>query len=315
VSRQPTRVFVAGATGAIGRQLVPRLVAAGYEVAGTTRKQAKLEAIRAMGATPVPLDALDRDQVLAAVTAYKPDVIVHELTDLGGLEMRSFAKDFEVTNQLRTRGTDNLLGAGRNVGVRRFIAQSYAGWPFARTGSRIKTEDEPLDPQPAAVMRVAFDAIGYVERTTLAADWTEGIVLRYGSFYGPGAGLAADGNQLGLLRKRRWPLIGNSEGVWSFIHVADAAEATVAAIERGSRGIYHVVEDDPPAAAEWLPVVAKRLGAPPPLRVPLWLGRLLGGEAAAIVMTEIRGASNAKAKRDLGWQPKHNWRVDLGAAD
>lgn len=293
---------------------MPRLVAAGYEVAGTTRTPSKLDGVRAMGAAPLLLDALEPDRVHAAVVAFKPDVIVHQLTDLGGLQMRSFAKDFEVTNQLRTRGTDYLLEAGRSVGVRRFIAQSYAGWPFARSGSRIKTEDEPLDPQPAAVMRAAFEAIGYVEQTTLAADWTEGIVLRYGSFYGPGSGLAADGDQLALIRKRRWPLIGGSEGVWSFIHVADAADATVAAIARGSRGIYHVVEDDPPQAAEWLPAVAKRIGAPAPLRMPLWLGRLLGGEAAAIVMTEIRGASNAKAKRDLAWQPKHAWRDSLGVS-
>jgi nucleoside-diphosphate-sugar epimerase len=307
------RVFVAGASGAIGRQLVPRLVAAGHEVAGTTRTESRLDAIRGMGATPFLLDALDRDRVLHAVADFHPEVILHEMTDLGGLDMRTFAKDFEATNRLRTQGTDHLLEAGRAAGIRRFIAQSYAGWPFARSGSRVKTEDEPLDPEPAAAMRTAFEAIQHCEGATLAADWTEAIVLRYGSFYGPGTGLDLDGEQLALVRKRRWPLIGKSEGVWSFIHIADAAEATLAAIERGTRGIYHIVEDDPPTAAEWLPVVAARLGAPPPLRVPKWLGRILGGEAATVVMTEIRGASNAKAKRELAWQPKHSWRDSLGA--
>lgn len=307
------RVFVAGASGAIGRQLVPRLVEAGHVVTGTTRSDSKVEAVRALGATPVLVDAFDREALRRAVLDFRPEVIVHELTDLVGLGMRSFEADFEQTNRLRTEATDDLLVAGREVGIKRFIAQSYAGWPFARTGSRIKTEDEPLDPKPAGVMRKAFDAIAYVERATVAAEWTEGIVLRYGSFYGPGTGLASDGDQLALVHARRWPLIGASEGVWSFIHIADAAEATVLAIDRGRRGIYHIVEDDPPAAREWLPAVAARLGAKPPLRLPRLVGRLLGGEAATVVMTEIRGASNEKAKQDLGWQPRHNWRHDLGA--
>ena len=304
---------MAGASGAIGRQLTPRLIAAGYEVAGTTRTPSKAEHVQATGAKPVVMDALDREAVLAAVAAFRPDVIIHELTDLGGLAMRTFDRDFEVTNRLRTEGTRHLLEAGRAVGSRRFIAQSYAGWPLERSGSRLKTEDDPLDPQPARIMRAAFEAIAACERLVLDADWIEGIVLRYGSFYGPGTGLAADGNQLDLVRKRRWPLIGDSAGIWSFIHVADAADATVAAVEQGSRGIYHVVEDDPPAASEWLPAVASRIGAPPPMRVPRLVGRVLGGEAATIVMTEVRGAANDKAKRELAWQPRHAWRQHLGA--
>jgi nucleoside-diphosphate-sugar epimerase len=309
------RIFVAGATGAIGRQLVPRLVAAGHDVAGMTRTSAKLDTVRSMGATPLLADALDAEQVAAAVAGFEPEVIVHELTDLTGLNMRDFAGSFAVTNRLRTVGTDHLLAAGRAVGIRRFVAQSYAGWPFARTGGPVKTEDDPLDPEPIESMREAFAAIGHVERATLDATWTEGVVLRYGSLYGPGTGLDVGGEQLELIRARRWPVIGSGAGVWSFIHVGDAAEATVAAIERGTRGIYHVVDDDPAPLAEWLPAVAHRIGAKPPMRLPRWLGRLLAGEAATVVMTEIRGASNAKARRELGWRPGHSWRDSLGPAE
>jgi nucleoside-diphosphate-sugar epimerase len=307
------RIFVAGATGAIGRQLLPKLAAAGHEVAGMTRTPAKLDDVRAMGAAPILADALDASEVSAAVTGFRPEVIVHELTDLGGLDMRDFEGSFVATNRLRTVGTDNLLAAGHAVGIRRFVAQSYAGWPFARSGSRVKTEDEPLDPDPIPPMRPAFEAIGYLERTTLAADWTEGIVLRYGSFFGPGTGLDLGGEQLELIRTRRWPVIGDGEGVWSFIHVEDAADATVAAIERGTRGVYHVVDNEPVPIAQWLPVVAARIGAKAPLRLPRWLGRIVAGEAATVVMTEIRGASNAKARRELGWQPRYSWRDRLGA--
>jgi nucleoside-diphosphate-sugar epimerase len=306
------RVFVAGATGAIGRQLVPRLVAAGHEVAGMTRTPSKLDDLRAMGATPILADALDRGHVIGAVKGVAPEAIIHELTDLGRLNMRRFAKSFETTNRLRTEGTDNLLAAAREAGVRRFIAQSYAGWPFARTGRPIKTEDEPLDPNPVPATRAAFEAIAYLEQATIANKWTDGIVLRYGSFYGPRTGLDVEGDQLALLRRGRWPVIGDGGAIWSFIHVADAADATVAALERGKHGIYHVVEDDPPTVAEFLPVVAERIGARPPMRVPRWLGRLLAGEAGTVLMTEIRGASNEKAKRELGWTPRHNWREDLG---
>ncbi|HEY3019213.1 MAG TPA: NAD(P)-dependent oxidoreductase [Solirubrobacteraceae bacterium] len=307
------KVLVAGATGALGKQLVPRLVANGHEVVGMTRTASRGEAVRALGATPVVADALDPDAVGGAVAQAQPEVIVHQLTALAGsLDMRHFDRDFAATNRLRTEGTDHLLAAGRAVGVRRFVAQSFAGWPFARTGGPVKSEDDPLDPAPAKAMQRTLDAIRYLERAVTGADWTEGIVLRYGGFYGPGTSLDRDGEHVALIRKRRFPVVGGGAGVWSFIHIEDAADATVAAIERGSRGVYNVVDDEPAAVAEWLPAVAAALGAPPPRRVPRVVGRLLAGEAAAVMMTEVRGASNAKAKRDLGWRPRHaSWRQGL----
>ncbi|HSK51292.1 MAG TPA: NAD(P)-dependent oxidoreductase [Clostridia bacterium] len=308
------RILVAGATGALGRQLVPRLVAAGHEVAGTTRTPAKADELRRMAATPFALDALDAEQVASAVARFEPEVIVHELTDLKAVDMRDFERSFAMTNRLRTEGTDHLLAAGRAVGVRRFIAQSYAAWPYARTGGPVKTEDDPLDPTPPAPMRAALDAIRHLERATLEADWTEGIVLRYGAFFGPGTGLDDGGAQLELIRTRRFPVVGSGAGVWSFVHIEDAADATVAAIDRGRRGVYNVVDDDPAPVGEWLPAVAERIGAKPPMRVPRLVGRLLAGEAATVLLTEIRGASNAKAKRELGWRPRRSWRRDLGRA-
>jgi nucleoside-diphosphate-sugar epimerase len=304
------KVFVAGATGAIGRQLVPRLVAAGHEVVGMTRTASKREAVVGMGATPVVADALDAEQVADAVGQASPDVVVHELTAIpAALDIRHFDRDFELTNRLRMEGTTNLLSAAQAIGVRRFVAQSYAGWPLARTGAPVKSEDAPFDPNPASAMRRSFEAIRYLEQAVVGADWTEGIVLRYGALYGPGTSLARDGQQIRMIRKRRFPIVGNGAGVWSFIHVADAAEATVAAVERGTRGIYHVVDDDPAPVAQWLPAAAEALHAKPPRRVPLWLARRLAGEAAAVMLTEIRGASNEKAKRVLGWQPQYpTWR-------
>ena len=309
------RIFVAGATGAIGRQLVPRLIARGHEVGGTSRTPAKLEQLRRQGATPFLVDALDAEQVAAAVASFEPEVIVHELTDLGHVNFRDFATSFAMTNRLRTEGTDHLLAAGRAIGIRRFVAQSFAGWPFARTGAAVKTEDEPLDTTPVAPMRETLDAIRHVERATLEADWTEGVVLRYAGLYGPGTGVEPGGEMLEAIRTRKLPIIGDGNGIWSFVHIEDAAEATVIAAERGTRGVYQIADDEPASVAEWLPVVADRLGAKPPMRVPRWLGRLLAGEVATVVMTEVRGASNAKAKRELGWTPRHSWRTSLGAAE
>jgi nucleoside-diphosphate-sugar epimerase len=309
------KIFVAGATGAIGRQLVPRLVARGHEVGGTTRTPAKFDQLRRQGATPFLVDGLDAEQVAAAVAAFEPEVIVHELTDLGRVDFRQFARSFAMTNRLRTMGTDHLLAAGRAVGIHRFVAQSFAGWAFPRSGSWIKTEDEPLDLHPIEPIRETVEAIRYVERATLEADWTEGVVLRYGGLYGPGTGVEPGGEMLELIRGRKMPIIGDGAGIWSFLHIEDAAEATVLAAERGSRGIYQITDDEPARVAEWLPVVSRRLGAKPPMRVPRWLGRLLAGEAAVVAMTEVRGASNAKAKRELGWTPRHNWRTSLGAAE
>ncbi|MGB0094418.1 MAG: NAD(P)-dependent oxidoreductase [Solirubrobacteraceae bacterium] len=309
------RVFVAGATGAIGRQLLPRLVAAGHEVHGMTRSESKRAMIRELGAVPVVADALDPDQVAEAVGRSKPDVIVHQLTALGGVE-RYTERDAAPTNRLRTEGTDYLLSAGQAVGVRRFVAQGVAAFgAYARTGGPVKSEEDPLDPTPVREMRATLAAIRHLQQAVLGAKWTEGIVLRYGAFYGPGTSLAPGEAQFELVRKRKFPVVGDGGGVWSFIHVADAAEATVAAVEHGVRGIYNVVDDDPAPVAEWLPVLAQQLGAKKPMRVPRFVGRLFAGEAGVMMMTELRGASNAKAKRELHWRPAHpSWRQGLAAA-
>ncbi|MGH3743417.1 MAG: NAD-dependent epimerase/dehydratase family protein [Mycobacteriales bacterium] len=312
------KVFVAGATGAIGRQLLPRLVAAGHEVHGMTRSSSKQAMLDEMGAVPVVADALDPDQVAEAVGRAAPDVIVHQLTAIPGmLDLRHFDRAFALTNRLRTEGTDHLLSAGQAVGVRRFVAQSYAAWPYARTGGPVKSEEDPLDPAPAREMRESLAAIRHVEQAVLGASWTQGIVLRYGAFYGPYTSMAPGEQQLELVRRRRFPLVGDGGGVWSFVHVADAAEATVAAVDPAARarGVYNVVDDDPAPVTEWLPALAQELGAKRPLHVPRFVGRLFAGEAGVVMMTELRGASNAKAKRDLAWRPAHaSWRQGFGAA-
>jgi nucleoside-diphosphate-sugar epimerase len=310
------RVFVAGATGAIGRQLVPRLVEAGHEVRGMTRSESKQAMLYELGAVPVVADALDPDQVAEAVGRARPDVIVHQLTAIPArLDLRHFDHDFALTSRLRTEGTDHLLSAGQAVGVRRFVAQSNGAFPYARTGGPVKSEEDPLDPAPAREIRESFAAIRHLETAVLGADWTEGIVLRYGAFYGPGTSMAPGAEQVELVRRRKFPLVGDGGGVWSFIHVADAAEATVAAVERGSSGVYNVVDDDPAPVAEWLPALAEELGAKKPVRVPRFVGRLFAGEAGVVMMTELRGASNATAKRELAWRPAHpSWRQGFAAA-
>jgi nucleoside-diphosphate-sugar epimerase len=310
------RVFVAGATGAIGKQLVPRLAAAGHEVHGMTRSESKQAMLDELGALPVVADALDPGQVAEAVGEARPDVIVHQLTAIGAVDMRHFDRDFALTNRLRTEGTDHLLSAGQAVGVRRFVAQgvgSYAA--YARTGGPVKSEEDPLDPSPAREMRETQAAIRHIEEAVLGARWTEGIVLRYGVLYGPGTSLAPGEEQFELVRRRKFPLVGDGGGVWSFVHVADAAEATVAAIEHGTRGVYNVVDDDPAPVAEWLPALAAELGAKKPMRVPRFVGRRFAGEAGVVMMTDVRGASNAKAKRELEWRPAHpSWRQGFTAA-
>jgi nucleoside-diphosphate-sugar epimerase len=296
------RVLVAGATGAIGRQLVPRLVAAGHEVHGMTRSGSKRALLEELGAVPVVADAVAPDQVAVAVGRARPEVIVHQLTAIGSLDMRHFDRDFAATNRLRTEGTDQLLSAAQAVGVRRLVAQSYGAWWYGRTGGPVKSEQDPLDPTPAREMRQSMAAVRHLEQAVLGARWTEGIVLRYGAFYGPGTSMAPDAEQSELVRRRRFPLVGGG-GVFSFIHVADAAEATVAAVTHGRRGVYNVVDDDPAPVAEWLPALAQELGAKRPLRVPRLVGRLFAGEVGVVMMTDARGASNAKAKRELGWRP------------
>jgi nucleoside-diphosphate-sugar epimerase len=309
------RVFVAGATGAMGKQLVPRLVKAGHQVTGMTRTESKLEQLWEWGAEPVLADALDPEQVAEAVGQAGPDVIVHQLTAIPAvLDLRHFDRDFALTNRLRTEGTDHLLSAAQAVGVRRFVAQSFAAWPYVRTGGPVKTEEDPFDPKPPREMRESFQAIRHLEEAVLGAAWTEGIVLRYGGFYGPGTSMAPGAEQVELVRKRKFPLVGDGGGVWSFIHIADAADATVAAVAHASRGVYNVVDDDPAPVAEWLPALAEELGAKRPMRVPRLIGRLFAGEAGVVMMTEIRGASNAKAKRELGWSPSHvSWREGFAA--
>jgi nucleoside-diphosphate-sugar epimerase len=304
------RIFVAGATGAIGRRLVPLLVSNGHTVIGTTRTPSKTDALRAAGANPVVLDALDRDAVREAVIRAEPDVVVHQLTALAGFtDFRKFDEGFAVTNRLRTEGIDNLIAAMKELEVRRLVAQSFAGLPHARIGGPVKTEDDPLDEDPPAGLRRTLEAIQYLENAVLRTDGVEGTVLRYGGFYGPGTSLGEGGFQLEGVRRRRFPIVGGGTGVSSFIHIDDAATATLAAIERGKPGLYNIVDDDPAPVAEWLPALAAAIGAKPPRRVPAWVARLFVGEHGVVLMTEGRGASNAKAKRELGWQPAYpSWR-------
>ena len=293
------RVLIAGATGAVGRQLVPQLIAAGHQVTATTRSPSKLDALRAAGADPLLLDGLDAEAVGAAVATAAPDVVVHEMTALPAeMNLRKFGQTFAATNELRTRGLDHLLTAATAQGVRRFIAQSYAGWPNIRSGGPVKTEADPLDPEPPADMRATLDAIRYLEHAVTTAP-LDGLVLRYGSLYGPGASEAL----VRQLRRRMVPLVGDGAGVWSFLHVTDAAAATVAAVCGGAPGIYNVTDDEPAPVAQWLPVLARSAGARPPLHLPAWLARLAAGEAVLSLMTRVRGSDNAKAKRELGWQP------------
>jgi nucleoside-diphosphate-sugar epimerase len=280
-----------------------------------TRSESKQAMLSELGAAPVVADALDANQVAEAVARARPDVIVHQLTAIPeALDMRHPDRAFELTNRLRTEGTDQLLSAGQAVGVRRFVAQSNIA-AYARTGAAVKSEEDPVDASPNGVMRANVAAIRHLEEAVLGATWTEGIVLRYGWFYGPGTSMAPGEESYELVRKRKFPLVGDGGAVWSFIHVADAAEATVAAVEHGSRGIYNVVDDDPAAVAEWLPALAQQLGAKKPMRVPRFIGRLFAGEFGVVLMTELRGASNAKAKRELAWRPAHpSWRQGFAAA-
>jgi nucleoside-diphosphate-sugar epimerase len=305
------RVFVAGATGALGRHLVPELVTAGHEVTATTRTPGKVAQLREAGAEPVVVDGLDREAVIAAVRAASPEVIVHQMTALAGMRsLRNPDKQFAVTSELRTRGTDNLLAAAAQAGTRRVIAQGYAGaGPDKPSGGGLKTEEDPPDWRPIRSAVQGPAAVRHVEET-VPREAPEGIVLRYGSFYGPGA----SDFLLDMLRKRQVPVIGGGTGVWSFIEITDAAAATLAAVEAGAPGLYNVVDDDPAPVAEWLPYLAKVAGAKPPLHVPAWLGRLLAGEFVVAQMTTSRGSSNEKARKELGWEPRYpSWREGFRA--
>jgi len=306
------KIFLAGATGAVGQALVPLLTSHGHTVTGTTRSESKVELLRSLGAEPVVVDGLDRDGIRAAVAAARPDAIVHQMTALGGdLDLRRFERSFAATNRLRTEGTDHLLAAAREAGVVRLVAQSFAAWPYARVAGPVKSEDDPLDDDPPKQARTTLEAIKRLEAAVTGAG---GIALRYGGFYGPGTGLAPGGDQWEAIRARKFPLVGDGGGVFSFAHIEDVASATLAALELGAPGrIYNICDDDPAPARVWLPAVAATIGAPPPRHIPRWVGRLIGAHVVTM-MCEIRGASNERAKRELGWEPKWpTWREGIAA--
>jgi 2-alkyl-3-oxoalkanoate reductase len=304
------RVFIAGATGAIGQRLVPLLVDAGHTVIGTTRTPAKVNGLRLSGATPVVLDGRDGDAVRQTVHEAEPEVVIHQMTALSGnLDLRHFAESFAETNRLRTETTDRLIEAAVEAGARRFIAQSFAGWPNEQRGGPVKTEEAPLNTDPPKQVRETLGAILHLEAVTTGTPGIEGLALRYGGFYGPGNALGKGGMMLEAVVKRQMPIVGSGSGIWSFLHIDDAAQATALAVDRGAPGIYNIVDDEPAAVSEWLPYLADVLGARPPRRVPAWLARLIVGEAAVSMMTKIRGSSNAKAKRELGWKLGYpTWR-------
>ena len=304
------KIFLAGAAGAVGTALVPLLRERGHEVVGTTRSQRKAAAVTELGATAMVLDVLDAEAVRAAVARVAPDVIVHEATALSGMgNLRKFDQDFAVTNQLRTVGTDNLLAAAEIAGVRRLVAQSFTGWPNARTGAAVKTEDDPLDTDPPKPVRRSLAAIKRLESTVTAAP-VEGVVLRYGGFYGAGTSLGEGGEHIAMVRQRKFPIVGSGAGVWSLVHIEDVATATALAIEASVIGVFNVVDDDPAPVREWLPYLATTIGAPAPRHVPTWLARPMIGAQGVTMMTASRGSSNRKAREVLGWKPQYpSWRT------
>jgi nucleoside-diphosphate-sugar epimerase len=295
-------VYVAGGTGVIGSRLVPQLVERGHQVTATTRDPGKTGLLERLGARAVVVDGLDSAAVGEAVATAEPDTVVHQLTALSGkLDVRHFDRSFAMTNRLRTEGLDHLLAAASATGVPHVVAQSYTGWPNIRSGSWVKDEDDPLDPEPPAAQRESLAAISYLEEAVRKAD---GAVLRYGGFYGD-----ASDPMIPLVRKRQFPLAGGGTGYMSWVHLDDAAAATVLAIEQRARGIFNIVDDEPAPAAEWLPHLAECLGAKPPRRLPLWLARVAGGEVAVSMLTRTRGSSNERARRELGWEPRWpSWR-------
>jgi nucleoside-diphosphate-sugar epimerase len=305
------KIFVTGGTGALGKFLLPQLIDKGHEVVALTRSADKAEGIEKIGASAVIADPLDKQQLTAAVRRAEPEVIIHQLTALSTVaNFRKLDQEFTLTNRFRTEVTDTLLAAARTIGTRRFIAQSYCGWPYARKGGPIKTEEDPLDPKPPESFVKTLAAIKYLEDKMRSVTFLEGLALRYGAFYGPGNAIGKGGSVWKLVRKRRLPLVGGGGGIWSFIHISDAASATVAAVTNGTPGIYNIVDDEPAPVSKWLPALAKAIGAKPPYRIPHWLGELTIGKAGVGIMTNIRGCSNAKAKQELHWTPIYpSWRV------
>ncbi len=309
------KVFVTGGTGAIGKFLLPLLLENKHEVVALTRSVIKATALEEAGVSAVIADPLDKNALTAAVRRAEPEVIIHELTALSKAgNFRKLDQEFALTNRFRTEVTDTLLAAARTIGTRRFITQSYCGWPYAKTGGPVKTEEDPLDPKPPESFTRTLAAIKSQEDKIRATTFLQGVALRYGNFYGPGTAIGKRGVVVEMVRKRRLPIIGGGGGVWSFIHILDAARATLAAMTRGAPGIYNIVDDEPAKVSTWLPALAAAVGAKPPYKIPHWLGELMVGKAGVMMMTQIRGCSNAKAKRDLGWTPVYpSWRV--GFAD
>jgi nucleoside-diphosphate-sugar epimerase len=304
------RVFVAGASGALGKILVPLLTSNGHQVTGTTRTPANIEALRSAGADPIVCDGLNRNAVVEAVVAAKPHAIIHQMSALAQMRsLKNFDAEFALTNRLRTEGTENLIEAAKSAGVGKILVQSYTGWPNAPEGGRIKTEEDPLDPNPPKSMSQTLAAIRHLETLVQSVTNTTGVVLRYGSFYGPGTSTTPGGELLEAVRHRKFPVVGSGAGVWSFTHIRDAAAATLLALEIAPPGLYNIVDDDPAEVSIWLPDLAKAIGAKPPRHVPVWLGKLFIGKAGVAMMTTSRGSSNTKAKRTLGWDPIFkSWR-------
>ena len=303
----------------MGRALVPLLVRAGHDVVGMVQRPRSAEVVHALGAEPRTADALDATAVLNCFREVRPQMVIHQLTAIpAALDMRQFDRDFALTNLLRTEGTRHLLAAAVDVGATHFIAQSFAGWTYGRSGNgssknqtktRLKTEEDAFDPNPPARVRTTLDALKALERAVLAETRVTGTVLRYGAFYGPHTSIAKDGSIVQAVRRRKLPLVGDGAGVWSFVHIEDAASATAAAVEAGRGGVYNVVDDEPAPVSEWLSFLAHCAHAQPPRQVPAWMARLLIGEHVVAVMNEIRGVSNGKIKRELDWTPRWpSWR-------
>ena len=309
------KVFVTGGTGAIGKFLLPLLVENKHEVIALTRSPSKAVKLEEVGVTPFIADPLDKQALTAAVRRAEPEVIIHQLTALSSARnFRKFDQEFALTNRFRTEVTETLLAAARTIGTRRLIAQSYCGWPYAKKGGPVKTEEDPFDPKPPESFAKTLAAIRSLEDKLRNTSFLEGIALRYANFYGPGTAIGKGGVIVKMVKQRRFPIVGGGGGIWSFIHVIDAARATIAAISRGTAGVYNIADDEPAKVATWLPVLAREVGAKPPYKIPHWLGELMIGKAGVMMMTQIRGCSNAKAKRELNWTPVYpSWRV--GFAD
>jgi nucleoside-diphosphate-sugar epimerase len=309
------KILVTGGTGAIGKFLLPLLLDNRHEVVALTRSVTKAPLLEDSGVAAVIVDPLDKPGLVAAVRRAEPEVIIHQLTALSDVgNFRRFDQEFALTNRFRTEVTDTLLAAARTIGTRRFIAQSYCGWPYAKKGGPVKTEDDPLDPKPPESFTKTLAAIRYLEEKVQSTTFLQALALRYGMFYGPGTAIGKGGAIFKMVKKRRFPVVGGGGGVWSFIHVLDAARATVAAISHGAPGIYNIVDDEPAKVVTWLPALARAIEAKPPHGIPHWLGELMIGKAGVSMMTQIRGCSNAKAKRELNWTPLYpSWRI--GFAD